>query len=124
MKGHVRISGAEREVMELLWDQGPLGSAEIVEAMEARKEWKPRTTRTLLDRLVAKKAVGAKAEGRRNIYRPLVLREASVEQESRSFLQRIFGGEPAAMLISLVEQTDLSPEEIRQLKEVLAKKER
>ncbi|MBL9138927.1 MAG: BlaI/MecI/CopY family transcriptional regulator, partial [Verrucomicrobiales bacterium] len=53
----------------------------------------------------------------------LVRREASIEQESRSFLRRIFGGEPAAMLISLVEQTDLSPEEIRQLKEILARKE-
>lgn len=110
--------------MELLWERSPLGSAEIVESLEARKGWKPRTTRTLLDRLVAKKAVGAKADGRRNLYRPLVRREASIEQESRTFLQRVFGGERAAMLISLVEQTELSPEEIRQLKEILEKKER
>ncbi|MBL9137611.1 MAG: BlaI/MecI/CopY family transcriptional regulator, partial [Verrucomicrobiales bacterium] len=117
MKRHWRISVAEREVMALLWERSPLGSAEIVDSLETRKGWKPRTTRTLLDRLVAKKVVGVKADGRRNLYRPLVRREASIEQESRSFLRRIFGGEPAAMLISLVEQTDLSPEEIRQLKE-------
>lgn len=123
MKRHWRISVAEREVMALLWERSPLGSAEIVDSLETRKGWKPRTTRTLLDRLVAKKVVGVKADGRRNLYRPLVRREASIEQESRSFLRRIFGGEPAAMLISLVEQTDLSPEEIRQLKEILARKE-
>lgn len=123
-RAHPRISEAEREIMSVLWHESPLSTPEIVTRLTERKGWAPRTIRTLLARLVKKRALLLSSEGRRHVFRPRLNRETSVQQESRSFLARVFGGKPASMLISLVQQTDLTPEEIRQLKAILADKEK
>lgn len=119
-----RITEAERDVMELLWNRSPQSTPEIVEQLGASKGWAPRTIRTLLERLVKKKALTLTLEGRRHVFQPKVDRDACVQRESRSFLERVFGGEPASMLISLVRQAELSPDHIRQLREILEEKEK
>jgi BlaI family penicillinase repressor len=110
--------------MEVLWNRSPQTTPEIVEQLGERKGWAPRTIRTLLARLVRKGALVLSLDGRRHLFRPKVDRESAVRRESRSFLERVFGGEPASMLIALVRQTDLTPEQIRQLKQVLEEKEK
>jgi len=110
--------------MEVLWQQSPMTTPEIVESLTEKRGWAPRTIRTLLDRLVRKGALALSLDGRRHVFRPKVDREASVRRESRSFLEKVFGGEPASMLISLVRQTELTPDQIRELKAILEEKER
>lgn len=124
LRAHPRISEAEREVMFVLWEESPLSTPDIVARLSDRKGWAPRTIRTLLARLVKKRALHLSNEGRKHVFRPRIDRESSVQHESRSFLARVFGGEPVSMLISLVKQTELTPEEIRQLKAILEEKER
>jgi BlaI family transcriptional regulator, penicillinase repressor len=124
MKSRPRISEAEREVMAVLWARSPQSTPEIVEALSEAKGWAPRTIRTLLGRLVKKKALALESEGRRHLFRPKLNRDECREQESRSFLDRVFGGEPASMLVSLVRQADLTPEQIRELKAILEEKEK
>ena len=87
--------------MKVLWErQGAEGAAdaagltagEVVDAVAASQAWAPRTIKTLLNRLVQKKAVAVTVEGRRYLYRARVARDAVVRRESRSFLSRVFGG--------------------------------
>lgn len=124
MKPHPRISPSEREVLAVLWKNAPLSTAEIVEALASSKGWSRGTTRTLLARLVRKKAVGCRLDGSRHLYRPRIAEEASVRHESRNFLQRVFSGSSGDMVISLVEETQLTPEQIQKLRNILDKKER
>lgn len=124
MKLPLRISPSEREVLSVLWRQSPLTTAAIVEALTTAKGWSRGTTRTLLARLLRKKAVGCRLEGHRHWYRPLIAEETSVRHESRSFLQRVFAGEPADMVLALVEETKLNPEQIQRLRDILDRKER
>jgi BlaI family transcriptional regulator, penicillinase repressor len=116
------ISDAEWEVMTVLWDQSPLTANAVVERLEGRKAWSPRTTKTLLNRLVKKKALDFTTQGNRYLYRPRVKREACVRTESRSFVRRIFGGEVGPMLVQFVRKSDLSAAEIEQLKKLLDEK--
>jgi BlaI family transcriptional regulator, penicillinase repressor len=116
------ISDAEWEVMTVLWDQSPLTANAVVERLKGRKAWNPRTTKTLLNRLVKKKALDFTTQGNRYLYRPRVKREACVRTESRSFIRRIFGGEVGPMLVQFVRQSDLSAAEIEQLKKLLDEK--
>ncbi len=122
MKDKPRISEAEREVMTVLWDKSPQSTPEIVERLVASRGWAPRTIRTLLGRLVKKKALALAVEGRRHLFRPRLDRESCRDRESRSFLDRVFGGEPASMLVSLVRQAELTPDQIRELKAILDEK--
>ncbi len=119
----VKISDSEWQVMNLIWARAPISASEIVEALASQTAWHSRTIRTLLDRLVKKGALKARPEGKRNLYEPRISMADCVRQESQSFAQRVFGGEPAAMLLHLVGEAKLSKEEIRQLKNILAEKE-
>jgi BlaI family transcriptional regulator, penicillinase repressor len=119
-----RISESEWLVMSLVWERAPVAASEIVAALSKQTGWHSRTIRTLLDRLVKKKALKINAETRPGRYLPLVSMQAAIRQESRSFLQRVFGGEPAAMLLHLVGEARLSPKDIKKLKGLLSEKEK
>ena len=120
----IKISEAEWQVMTLVWDKAPIPASEIVEALNKQRGWHTRTTRTLLDRLVRKKALKILPEGKRYLYQPLISAEAGIRQESQSFIERVFGGEPAAMLLHVVGEAKLSKEEIGKLKAMLEQKEK
>ena len=120
----IRISEAEWQVMSLAWERPPIVAADVVEKLTQSTGWHSRTIRTLLDRLFKKGALKAAREGKRYLYTPLVSLEECVKQESQSFLERVFGGEPAPLLLHLVKESNLSKAEIRDLKRLLSEKER
>lgn len=119
-----QVSDAEWEVMQLLWDRAPQTSAEIIESLAKRKDWNDRTIKTLLSRLVKKGALSFEAEGKRYLYQPRVAREDCVRSESKSFLSRVFRDRAGEMLCKFVDEVELSPDEINQLRKLLDRKRR
>ena len=118
------ISDAEWDVMQVLWDAaGPVTANDVVDRVAARNRWNPRTVKTLLNRLVNKGALGFEAEGKRYRYFPRVTREACVRRESRSFLDRVFGGAAGPMLAHFVSEAPLTEDEIRRLRQLLDRRE-
>ena len=116
------ISDAEWEVMTVLWARSPLTALEVVSLLEGRKQWSPRTVKTLLNRLVKKRALDYSIQGNRYLYRPRVTRDACIRMESGSFLARVFGDAVGPMLVQFVEQAELSRDEIEQLEKILREK--
>ena len=110
-----QISGAEWEVMEVLWDFAPLTGAEVAERLGAH----PKTVKTLLGRLVRKGALRFTEEANRYLYRPVLPRERYVAEESKSFLERVFGGEATPALVHFVETVELTDDDIRELRDIL-----
>src|SRR5471032_527846 len=119
-----KISEAEWIVMEVVWRQNPITALEVVQQLTAHKQWQDQTIRTMLRRLIRKKALKYKAEGKVYYYAPAVSREQCVRGESRSFLERVFGGTAQPLLVQLVQETKLSAEEIAELKRILRDKEK
>ncbi|HUU60035.1 MAG TPA: BlaI/MecI/CopY family transcriptional regulator [Phycisphaerae bacterium] len=117
-----RISDAEWEVMNVIWDEAPLTASEVVEALAGHRDWSPRTIKTMLNRLVRKGVLAFQSQGKRYLYRPNVTQAECVRQESQSFLERVFGGQAAPMLVQLVRSADLSADEIDQLRKILRTK--
>ncbi|MGV3660486.1 MAG: BlaI/MecI/CopY family transcriptional regulator [Prosthecobacter sp.] len=118
-KPHVAITEAEWSVMELLWEQSPRNSQEIASLLETRQGWKRATVLTLLTRLVAKGALETEAQGNRFLYSPAVQRSACVAEETRSFLERMFGGALQPLLAHVAEHHELSRKDISELKALL-----
>ncbi len=122
MKRIPRISEAEWEVMKVLWANGPCSALEIVQALiRADPGRHPKTIKTYLGRLTAKKAVTFRREGRGYVYRALVAENECVKAVADNFLERVFGGSLKPMLAHFVEHKKLSAEEIQELKRVLDK---
>lgn len=119
-----KISEAEWVVMEVVWRRHPITALEVVQELTAHKSWQDQTIRTMLRRLISKQALTYKAEGKVYYYEPAISREQCVRGESRSFLERVFGGTAQPLLVQLVQETKLSPEEIAELKRILRDKEK
>ena len=118
-----RISGAERHIMETLWAQGPQTAEEIVQAVAPAQDWGEATVKTLINRLLKKKALTSKRTGGRALYSALVTREAYVTGESQGLLDRLFGGQIAPLVAHYAKHRALSPEEITRLKALIAELE-
>jgi BlaI family penicillinase repressor len=117
----VRISEAEWEVMEVLWRRSPATAAEVISALQ-ETSWAPTTIRTMLTRLVEKRAVTMKKQDGSLTFRPRVDREECVRRESESFLERVFGGATNPLLVHFVRRAELSPDEVRELQRILRTK--
>ena len=118
------ISDAEWDVMKVVWDHGPLTSGEVVRRLADEKHWKPRTVKTLLSRLVQKGAVAAAAADGKFLYSAKVTRDALARRETRTFLARVFDGAVAPALVHFIQDADLSPKEIAELKKILDREAR
>jgi BlaI family penicillinase repressor len=106
--------------MNVVWDQAPCSAGRIIEALNRRRAaWHPKTVKAFLNRLVKKKALGFKLDGRAYLYHPLVRQSECAEAASLSFLDRVFGGSMKPMLAHFVERKRFSKEEIRELRGLL-----
>lgn len=116
-----KISEAEKSVMEVLWRESPISSAQVFEKLTTR-QWSEKTVKTFLNRLVKKGVVSFQKDGRRYLYEPLMAREVFVAQESQGFLNRVFKGDVNALLSNFVQNESLSEEQLSKLKHLLDSK--
>ena len=91
MKGNHKVTGAEREVMEVLWGQAePLQTRELLEVMKGRgKNWKRQTLNTLLFRLEEKGIVSRK----RAYVQAALSEEELLQLQTQQLLDDFYGGE-------------------------------
>lgn len=113
------ISEAEREVMEVLWRAAPRSAGEILAEVGPRQGWQEGTVKSLLNRLLRKKAVRISRDGRRYLYRPVLQRERYLLEQSKGLLDRLFGGRVAPLVAHFSEQRKLSRKDIAELRELL-----
>ena len=118
-----RISEAEWEIMNICWASSPITAQDIIDTLAVTDAWHPKTVKTLLNRLVKKRALGFKRQGRAYLYEPLVAEKNCVTAESESFLDRVFGGSLQPLLAHFVATRKLSSAEIQELKRLLKQSE-
>ncbi|MEP7098783.1 MAG: BlaI/MecI/CopY family transcriptional regulator, partial [Dokdonella sp.] len=116
----MQISEAESAVMEVLWRRSPMAAEDVVAALERSQDWQEATIKTLLNRLLKKKAVEASKDGRRYLYSPLLAREDWVQAQSKGLLDRLFGGRVAPLVAHFSERSKLTKKDIADLKRLIA----
>jgi predicted transcriptional regulator len=115
----MRISEAESVVMELLWQRSPLAADEVVAALARSQDWQEPTIKTLLNRLLTKKAIHAEKDGRRYLYSPVLERAQWVQEESKGLLDRLFDGRVAPLVAHFSEKGKLSRKDISELRKLI-----
>ena len=110
-----RISDAELQLLQLLWDKSPLGATELADRLPEGRDWTLATVKTLLSRLLAKGAVAADQDGRRYSYRPLIDRESVATHQARGLIDRLFGGRVSPLVAQLAEQQELTDQDLAEL---------
>lgn len=123
MKELPKISEAELEVMKVLWSNSPQTANEVIEVLEVKMDWKPKTIRTLINRLVQKEAVAYHQDkGRMYAYYPLVSQDNYLQMETKSLLKRFYGAAFKPLLVNFLKEEKLSSEDINELKLILDEK--
>lgn len=116
----IRISDAELEVMEALWESGaPLTATDVAERIPANRGWSLATVKTMLSRLTAKGAIRYSEEGRRYLYSPAIARNSYVGKESRRFVDQLFGGRLSPLVARLAEEDALDADDIAAIEAIL-----
>ena len=115
------ISEAESIVMEVLWQRSPCTAEEVIVelARDPTQDWQEPTVKTLLNRLLNKRAIRAEKDGRRYRYWPVLEREAWVSSQSRSLLDRLFQGRVAPLVAHFSEHGKLSKKDVEELKNLI-----
>ena len=108
----------ELEVMEVLWERG---SATVAEVRVALPDEMARTTvLTVLRRLEEKGYVTHEEQGgRAHRYLPRIERQQVRESALERLTRRLFHGSPELLLTHLVQRRQLSPAELRALRDLV-----
>lgn len=114
-----KISDAEWLVMKVLWQESPTTATKVIESLKPETNWSPKTIHTLIGRLVKKEAVGVNKDSGLFRYYPLVSKDDCMREETKSFLQKVYGGSLQLLIANFVERENLSPQEIEQLRSLL-----
>jgi BlaI family transcriptional regulator, penicillinase repressor len=117
-----KISSAEWEVMSVVWDKAPVTATDVFEALPPGHGWKQKTVNTFLTRLVEKGVLKVDKKEKAFVYTARLPREKCVQSESESFLQRVFRGATGDLVKHFCAHADLTPEEIRELEQLLKAK--
>ena len=116
----VRLSDAELEVMEALWESaGPMSATEVAARVTAERHWSLATVKSLLSRLLAKQAIEPARDGRRFLYSPRVDRDSYVGAESRRFVTRLFGGKLSPLIAQMAEEEALDDADVAEIEALL-----
>lgn len=117
-----KISEAEWEIMKVIWKRAPVTSEEIIENLEGKKEWTAKTVKSFLNRLLNKGVIGYEKQGRNYLYSPLLSEEECINEESESFLNRVYDGAVDLLFSHYLKKEKLSDDEIETLQKILMEK--
>lgn len=113
-----RLPDAELEVMQAVWSlEPPVTAAQVQQNVPS--DWKATSVLTFLSRLCDKGFLSCEKEGRQNLYTPLVTREAYLQRESRSFVERLCGGSVKNLVASLSDAGALTENDLDELRAFL-----
>ena len=120
MKNNIRrLPDSELELMQIIWQQkGPVSRVDIEQQVCAYHALAPTTILTLLTRLCEKGFLTVEKQGRANLYTPLISQRDYLAAESRTLLEKLYGGSMKTFANALCD-SGISKEELEELRGLL-----
>ena len=115
----MHITAAESQIMDALWRRGPLPVDALIEDVAERESWGGATVKTLINRLLKKKAIRSDRVDGKVRYAPMLQRADYVQGESQGLLDRLFEGRLTPLVAHFAEHRKLKPEEVERLRKLL-----
>ena len=117
-----RLGKLQRAVVEAVWELGEATVRQIWERLCPEKEVSYTTILAAMQRLEKSGWLRHRAEGKSNVYLPTRTREQAGASSVRTFVQGMFGGNALLMFRHLVEEGELSDQELQELQRLIDKK--
>ncbi len=117
----MKLTQAEWLIMNALWEGHPAKARDISQRLPGKVNWAYTTIKTMLTRLVDKKAVSESKQGNTSIYQPILSRQQARRGALRTVLDQAFDGAFGPMMHFLVEDQKLTAKQRRELIDILDK---
>src|SRR5262245_58610936 len=111
------MTDGELRLMRVLWDKGQATVGEVDDALKTRPKPAYNTVLTLLRIMEKKGYVSHSKDGRAFIFLPMVDRADASRSALQTLVNRFFDGSPRLLMLNLLQDEQLSPEALKQLKE-------
>lgn len=111
------LTPLELEIMNVLWAGGEANVQTVQAALP--RELAYTTVQTMLNILERKGRVKRTKRERAYFYKPVVSRDQVAQKAVRDMVQRLFGGSPESLVMSLLESRDLTPEKLDRLRRMV-----
>jgi BlaI family penicillinase repressor len=119
----VNLSNLELDVMRLIWRDKEVVVPDLHRELERDRGLTYSTVKTIVDRLEEKGAIGRiRTYGRTILYGPLVEEGALAKPMIKDMVRRLFGGEARPMISHLLDEAELSAEDLKYLEQAVARK--
>jgi predicted transcriptional regulator len=119
------ITDAELAILEVLWDHGPATIRHLTASLYP--DGGPAqyaTVQKLLERLEAKAGVRRDRSGQVHVFRAAIDRDELIGRRLRAVADRLCGGSLTPLLTHLVQATQLTPRQRRELRELIEQLDR
>ncbi len=117
----IALSELQLDLMRVLWARKEASVSEVAEALADTRGLAHTTIATLLTRLAARGAVEARRDGRQLVYRACVTEPQVRRTMVSGLIQRLFSGDPSALLAHLVSERDVVSGDLAKVQALLAK---
>ncbi len=114
------LTPAELRLMKVLWDRGESAVSDLVAATSAEGALAYTSVLTTVRILETKGYVRHRQEGRAFLYSSCVGELEASRSEVRHVLSRFFGNSRERLLLSMLGDDEIRPDELKRLKEAIA----
>jgi BlaI family penicillinase repressor len=117
------LTEAELKIMQVIWLKGPGTVQHILDALTNTLSDSPalayNTVLTTIRILERKGYVEHSKDGRAHVYRPLVERDEASRSEIRHLVGRFFRNSHEDLVLNILEDRGIAPEELNRLRKML-----
>ena len=110
------LTGQELEIMKVIWRLGPSNVRQVYEAMLKDRKIAYTTVMTMMNILETKGFLKKKAGDKAFVYAPSKPQKTVIRAMVREFVDRVFNGSAEPLLLHLVEDDQLSKEELDEIR--------
>jgi len=115
------LTSAELEIMNIVWELGRATVRDVYERLRTRRKVAYTSVMTFMKILEQKGYLKKRLADRAYLYQPARPRRQVVAAMVRDFVDRVFQGAAKPLLVHLVEDRNLSPEDIEEIRGLLRK---
>ena len=110
------LGDLQHAIMAVLWGRGEASVAEVHEALREARGLAPTTIATMLRKMEDKGVVAHSTSGRQFLYRPTVSEDQVRRSMVGELVERLFGGDPNALVAHLVSEHEIEAGELPALR--------
>ncbi len=115
------LSPSETRVLRILWELREGAVQDVCDQLPPERKVAYATVQTLLRRLESKGYITHTSRGKAHIFRPATGREEVVTRTVGDFVDRLFGGDRAGLMLHLADHSGLGAADIERLRKLIAK---